>query len=233
MSHELMELAQAIVQNPKPLILIDTCSILDIIRVPIREELNAEQLIGGAQSLLENALGGKIYLAITSTVRIEYDTNLPEVQDGLKSLAEKREKQAKHYVLSTSLAGLPIAGAGPFAPDTLSGVLSQLAADIVSHTYEIEGSDACSGRAMGRVVGNQAPASKGKSEAKDCHIIEHFLELARSLRSLGFSEKIAFVTSNSNDYGKIGDLRPPLEDQFRVVDLHYVNNFRWALNLVL
>jgi hypothetical protein len=73
-----------------------------------------------------------------------------------------------------------------------------------------------------------APSSKGKPEYKDCHIVEHFLELARMLRSGGLTEKIVFVSSNTEDYGKGPDGRPPLDAEFRAVQLQFVTDIAWA-----
>jgi hypothetical protein len=75
----------------------------------------------------------------------------------------------------------------------------------------------------------QAPSARGKSESKDCLIIEHYLKLVTDLRAAGFVERVVFVSSNSNDYGKPTALRPPLDTQFGTAEIEYVNNFQWAV----
>ncbi|MFZ2999753.1 MAG: PIN domain-containing protein [Undibacterium umbellatum] len=232
MSVDINTIAQQISHDPKPLVLIDTCSLLDVVRVPIREENNATQIILGALKLLDLALQNKVYLAITSIVRAELESNLGEVRDEVLKLATRREKQVQHYVLCSKLAGLALQGADAFAIAALRDKLTDMVFGILAKSFEIKGDDACSGRAMKRVITNQAPASKGKNEAKDCDIIEHYLELAGLLRQSGFSKAMCFVTANSNDYGKPGEMRSPLDAQLKAWNIEYVNNFQWTVGLV-
>jgi hypothetical protein len=223
-------LIQNITANPKPVVLIDTCTLLDIVRIPIREEGKAEQIIKGAGELLNYAKQGDLYLSVTNTVQYEYNNNFNDVFSEAKTKAIKLEQQTKHYVLASSLAGVPITGAGPFDPDALLTALSNLANDILKTAFVIDNDDACGGRAYTRSMLGVAPASRGKPEHKDCNIIEHYLEIARRLKQSSFAEKIAFVTSNSNDFGSMPSPRNPLDQDFQAVNLLYGNNFKWAVN---
>src|SRR5471030_7143 len=154
-------IAQKIIAAPKPVLLIDTCSLLDIVRIPTREDDKAEQIIKGAMGVLDRAKHGDLYLAIADTVHYEYHDNLETVLGEAKDMATKRERQAKHYVLASGLAGLPIAGPGPFVPEILLGILSQLATNIVNAAFVIDSDNMCNGRAYARSVQGRAPASKG------------------------------------------------------------------------
>lgn len=79
-------------------------------------------------------------------------------------------------------------------------------------------------------VARQAPSDWGKSESKDCVIVEHYLKLAALLRQSRFTKAIIFITSNKKDYGSALILKPPLNIEFETQNILYCNNFRWAVN---
>src|SRR5438874_2706953 len=80
-----------------------------------------------------------------------------------------------------------------------------------------------------RVVDDRPPASKGKSEYKDCEIVEHYLALAKALRAAGFAEPCILVSSNTRDYRVLG----PTADaafaaELRTAGLSFVTDIVWA-----
>ena len=87
----------------------------------------------------------------------------------------------------------------------------------------------CAMNAHNRVIRNQAPSQKGKSESKDCLIIEHYIKLATKLRNQSFDKNIVFISSNTSDFGDVQNLKAPLDTQFKNVSMNYCNNFKWAL----
>jgi hypothetical protein len=78
-----------------------------------------------------------------------------------------------------------------------------------------------------RVIRGHPPASKGKQEYKDCEIFEHYLALARALRSSDFEPSLHFVSSNTNDYGSPGQLDATLDADLQSVRLTFVTDLSW------
>ena len=54
--------------------------------------------------------------------------------------------------------------------------------------------------AYDRISANIRPARRGKDSAKDCLILETYLEVVTRLRAGGFTKPVAFLTTNSDDY---------------------------------
>ena len=229
MNCNLSQATASLLARPKPLILLDTCSLLDIVRSAYRPNVNVSHL-AGAQALLAKVRAGQICVAATTTVEREFQEHLRATTLELeRSIADLAAKNAA-VINAIECINLDYR----FTVDGLVGIkltdkLQTIAQDVFASALVLERDSACERSAFDRVERYQAPAARGKSESKDCLIIEHYLKLVRDLRAAGFTEKAVFVTSNSNDYGKVGALRAPLDTDFQAVGIEYVNNFQWAL----
>jgi hypothetical protein len=80
---------------------------------------------------------------------------------------------------------------------------------------------------MRRVVQAHAPSRKGKESAKDCLVVESYLEVAGELRSAGFIGRIVFASSNTDEYhdGGTKTLHAQLQADFGVLAIDYAPNF--------
>lgn len=232
MTYDVAHAAQIIGASQKPLLLIDTCSLLDIVRTPVRETLNANH-IQGSVDVLSNLAAGNLHVAVTTTVLTEFHEHLQATCEELEKHAKGLEAKTANYVRASSIAGLPLAAFGSLGGQALSNKLSQYATDLLASAVIIERDRDCGHRAHDRVEIHHAPASRGKSESKDCLIIEHFLDLVQRLRRSGYTKKTVFVTNNSNDYGPPNAPLPPLNSQFTAAGITYCNNFSWAVKEVL
>jgi hypothetical protein len=82
--------------------------------------------------------------------------------------------------------------------------------------------------AYDRISANIRPARRGKDSAKDCLILETYLEVVTRLRAGGFTEPVAFLTTNSDDYGERGipnRLHPDLAADFTNTAMDYYATF--------
>ena len=114
----------------------------------------------------------------------------------------------------------------------LSEKLKTIAEDTFAQSLILDRDSECDRKAHDRVERDQAPAKRGKSESKDCLIVEHYIKLVKTLRESSFERKIVFVTSNKTDFGSPSAPNPPLDTQFSSHSITYCNNFGWALQVV-
>src|SRR5580692_2760584 len=186
MPDSLEQLAQDILGNPAPVLLLDTCSIIDIIRVPIRP---TRDLLEAAQRILDRTVTPqrKLWNVVNQQVVQEWYDNAANVAREVTAAIARTEESARRLLAtaryiapSQSLSAFSLGGLG------LEGLLLTLSRSLLDGSAVLEDDEACLQRALGRMRNGIAPSSKGKPEYKDCHIIEHFLELARRLRSCGF-----------------------------------------------
>lgn len=231
MKCNISQAVDAVISKGKPVLLIDTCSLLDVVRVAYRKNIKHSHLVG-AEKLLEKAENNELLLVITDTVEKEFNDNSLDVCIELEKHITKLETENQRLINTIESLNLSYKFnihnlSGVKLPDTIREILDK----ILEKALIVDRDLGCSDKAHNRVERNQAPSRRGKSESKDCLIIEHYLMLATELRNANFQEKIIFITSNSNDYGEISSLKPPLDTEFSKVKIEYCNNFSWALNI--
>jgi hypothetical protein len=98
-------------------------------------------------------------------------------------------------------------------------------------THIVKARQALYRRAFHRISMNVRPARRGKDSAKDCLIVETYLETARVLRANDFQHDIVFLTTNPTDYEEKGRpkiLHPELLADFAAVNLAYQATFMAA-----
>lgn len=228
MPDSLERVAEGILSGPAPVLLLDTCSIIDLVRVPIRQ--TRVDLLGAAQKLLArvNANPRQLWTVVNQQVVQEWQDNAFKVAGEVAAAMSVTEDAARRLVAAArDLAPGQRVSTFSLGGLRLDSLLVARSRSLLEGAVALTDDDACLQRALGRMRSGRAPSSKGKPEYKDCHIIEHFLELARRLRSSGFTNSIAFVSSNTEDYGKSPGL-PPLDAEFRAVQLQYVTDIAWA-----
>lgn len=197
------EVVDRIIAAAAPVLFLDTASILDVARVPVREDLNLDILVRAAQ--LSGSLETRsAWLLTTPNVIREFNSNRSDVEAELRGgLARKlKEIDRIRSIERILFPGVPRPVNRPeeqsiatLAIDTMDG--------LVRHVELFEGSDRCSLNAAERVWACLPPSSTTKQEFKDCVIFEEFLELAAALRKSGFGGKIVFVTPNKKDFGPV------------------------------
>jgi hypothetical protein len=230
----LSEITNQINTNPAPLLLVDTCTFLDVIRVPYRENIQIN-MIDTTMTLISRAKLNppSLWLVSCDIVKAEWESNANEVCNELKMHISKYQQSGVRLgkILEKALPGITY-----YQPDLVTFSLEQhlynLSKNLLEASLKIADDDDCLVRATKRVRMNQAPASKSKSEPKDCMIIEHYLALCQGLRNSGFSKKCIFVSSNVNDYGKPHNIHQPLDTQFNNLGIDFVTDLSWAMSMI-
>lgn len=228
MAYSIGELVTKIMSNEKDVVLLDTCSLLDIVRAPAREKIIPD-LVSSAASFSTN---NSVWLLASEIVNTEWQTNIDDVC--MFSRNAIRDLHKKATLFKGALDHYPTTDTWtydrPVTDFHLEENLRDLSSMLLGKLTFIENNNDCLARASNRVVNTIAPASKGKDEYKDCMIIEHYLELCSQLRNTGFSKNIVFVSSNKTDFGTPYNIKEPLQTEFTSVQLKYVSDLRQAEN---
>ena len=226
------EVVRRIVAAQAPVLLPDTCSLLDLMRDPTREIFFAEQVEAARRLLIRAEVRPRtLWLPIVSQVldeRRDHQLNVKqEAEVKIRKLEEcihrVQRTMAAHGLKTTAIA--PTLVASNF-PDTASGMVDQY----FSAGLHVKNPRGIEGRVLGRIAANKAPSKRGQ-QAKDCIVIESYLHIAKQLREQKFQQKIVFLTTNTRDYSDgvgSGKLHPDLVAEFSVVNMAYAVNFQMA-----
>jgi hypothetical protein len=222
-------LVSRIIAAPAPVVFLDTCSILDVIRSGFRSGIQAD-LVLAARRLVHRAqeIPNSIWIALPEQIEREWNDNSQKVKDELIAVISQTEQQSTRLA---AIAGLLVPTeriSRLLLPSKLEDHIFTVAQELTRSAQLIAEDGGCIRRAHTRLVRGIAPASGSKQQYKDCVVIEHCLELCALLRAQGFGERLIFVSSNSADYGKPGRAHPPLDIELQAVKLEYVANLAWA-----
>jgi hypothetical protein len=216
-----------ILAAPAPVLFIDTCILLDIIRAPLRGH---NRIIEAAARLAEHAAlePPRLHVLITSTIDSEWAEHVARVRAEVE-----RELQAARRVLDAMRDACRSAGlTPPRAPSAryadIPRHLTEIATRLHRRAIVLGADDQCTIRAYNRHV-RKLPPAQGGEQIKDCVIIEHFLQFCADLRLAGLSEKCVFASSNTRDYCEGGSrIHPHLGIEFTAVNLRFVADLAWG-----
>lgn len=215
-----------------PILLLDTCAILDVVRTPVRNQLRTRD-INAIHTLIHRVIHQppEVSFVISKQVVDEFQEHIERVENETRDLL--RETGEEFTAILERMQALSPHSSIPDSIDLLSlGFPIQgrnLAEQIVKASYVLtDDSDAVS-RAWDRVRRAKPPATRSKQSMKDCVIAESCLSLASSLRASGFSRNMVFTTSNLKDYQQGNrSLHPELREDFDSVSLEYAPNWSAA-----
>ena len=218
-----------IVENRIPVLCLDTCSLLDVLRCPNRPKFQDTQHNAALQLLLHAEQQEKLAILLAAQARTELE-NLQisvetETQNEIKGLVAKvADIESVVSVYETHITA---------DLHHLYKYVS-LTRDVVDRYAKvattISHSDSVVGRAHRRLTSAHAPAGKGRNAINDCLIIETYLDVVRQLRDEGHAKPIVFVSSNVNDYTEKGGSVPKSElaEEFSVLNMQYAPNMAAA-----
>ncbi|HJT31114.1 MAG TPA: hypothetical protein VJ783_03530 [Pirellulales bacterium] len=188
-------LAQAVADltaAPRPVLFLDTCTLLDIVRAPLRD-LVAE--VNACVNLQGRAAAGTLQLYVQDIVRGEWAENLPAAQrDGDAGVRAFTATWQIGADLGQPAPPLPVV-----PPGNLIDELKQLSHDLLAAAGTLDRDYDAMSWAIERVATKRKPSS-GKGMVKDCHILGHALRLSSMLGAAGFPNSRVFVSSNRSDF---------------------------------
>ena len=187
----LAQAAADLLAAPRPVVFVDTCALLDIVRAPLRD-LTVTVRAGGDLQVL--AAAGTVRLFVQDIVSREWNDNLPAARrDG--------EMGVRAFTATWQIAadlGQPAPPLPVLPPGTLIDDLEQLSRNLLAVATVLDRDYAGMSWAIDRVAAKRKPSS-AKGPVKDCHILGHALCLS-TLLGAAYPNSLVLVSSNRSDF---------------------------------
>jgi hypothetical protein len=221
-----------ILKTGAPVLFVDTCILLDIIRSTNRGLRDYAERATELLKLITATQPGCL-MVVSSIIPHEWKANAQEVTNEVVRQIAKMDEQSSHFHDACEALGISVGfDRASYAGSGLAGRLHDLSLQLLDNSVCLDADDPSRLRAFGRVVAN-IPPSRKSGEVKDCAIIEEYLAVCRGLQAAGFAKKRVFCTSNTDDYCDPGKkLHANLAVEFSNVGLVFSTNLNWAMHEV-
>ncbi len=217
-----------------PVILIDTCSFVDLFR---RDERRAQprlraQEVRAAADLLDFAttFPDRSHLVVPELIPGECADHANREEAYFRKWTSFHdENQTWVFDVSTCVA-LILPAPQPIGPHDLATKLRTLADSLLAKAKVLARDQGCLERAVDRLISKKRPSHN--REMKDSMNLEQCLELSRRLQIAGFVKSRVWVSSNTNDFAQestSSQLHADLRDEFTAAGLKYFTSLRAAL----
>ena len=221
------------IRHDVPILCLDTCSVLDILRDPTRRDVRWHEQEASLELLEVAESGERVRSFVTDLVCTEFRDNVQYVQDeasrGIRRIEDQIVKLNRLVALHGSRGVVDFSHWAGHVERCRNVAERWLAASTVVQESEQNKLDA-----IKRLTEARAPARKGKDSTKDCIILETYLELVREIRARGVTTPAVFVSSNTRDYAErdTAAVRNDIDGEFRSLDLEYAPNMGAARHLL-
>jgi len=209
-----------------PILCLDTCCFLDVIRDITKESVTHGNSESGIHLLVRTEEGKSLIVLMAEQVSKEMSANEGNVRNEANVALKKFRAQATRI---NEVAAL-FCGNGSLQLTHLDNHIDR-ASDILDRwkdvSYLVPQSDNIPSLAYSRVMEPRTPSRQGKDSFKDCVVIETYLDIASKLRIAGLSSTIVFASSNTKDYYSIGKSQLPedIAGDFNKYSIFYAPNF--------
>jgi hypothetical protein len=188
----LTQAVAGLIAAPRPILFLDTCTLLDLVRAPLRDLTGA---VRAGVELRALEATGAVRLFVQDIVPGEWADNLP---------AARRDGEAgvRAFTATWQIAadlGQPAPPLPVLPPGTLIDELERLSHDLSMAADTLDRDLAGMSWAIDRVAAKQKPSS-AKGTVKDCHILGHALRLSTLLADAGYPNSRVLVSSNRSDF---------------------------------
>ena len=207
--------------------MLDTCSLLDIVREPMREDCKLVNVRAAMAMLMAAEAGSKLTILIAEQVSQELTQNANDVMQTAGKAMHKYIAKAQHIDLVASEFGATGSMNTAHLVDH-SARANAIFSRWVAAGIPVPPETAVSDRASHRVRHAIAPSRRGKENFKDCFVIESYLEVATQLNAAGFTKPMVFGSSNTSEYMDQLSKQPPspLDAELRAQRLEYAPDHR-------
>ena len=209
-----------------PVLFLDTCMLLDVVRDVTRESVTSQNLSACLALLALVETRTDLVVCLATQVKSELNDNLSGVEDDSRAKLTKYVSEALRIDQAARLFGATGAMNTGHLFDHVARARKAMDRWLpVAHEASSEGD--IPGRAWRRVSLGIAPAKKGKESMKDCVVIETYFEAADQLRKAGLSTPFVFASSNTKEYHEpnTSHLTPDLQSQFTLMGMEYAPNY--------
>jgi hypothetical protein len=202
-----------------PVVFLDTCVLLDVVRAPLR---NAAGNVEAATEVLTgaNRTPPTVYPVIACPTPTEWGDHIDEAAQD----CENAVNSIGAVSASCTFVGLPALGPLPAGLATLPDRLKTLSKNLLDASILLDKDGEALSRAIDRIINALKPARKGGQGAKDAAILEHAVRLVDALLVGGFAGRRVFVSSNTGDFAtaKTTAIHPDIRSVFDPPrDIHY------------
>lgn len=212
----------------RPVLMIDTCSVLDIMRDVTRETSSPASLEAAIMLVTAaEAAAPSMLVLMSDQVRRELTAHESPVEAEAIAKLLKFEKQIKRVHDTAVVFG----ATGTLTTTHLSNHVASAKAVFgrwKAVALTVTESSAAISKAYLRVAMGTAPASPGNQSMKDCAILESYLEAMSQLRAGGYAGKAVLLSSNTADYGKVGAVRSPIDVDLAALAVEFATDFAFA-----
>ena len=216
-----------------PVLCLDTCTILDIMRNSLRETVRVHEREAALYLLSVMETGTALTGLTADQVHAEFQTNAKNVQDeAARALNGLRDTLAR---IDDIAAVFGTTGRADLSHLDGHTIRSRAVADRwMAIATRIYADDDIELRAFRRSRAARTPAQKARDSTKDCLVIETYLDTVTKLRAAGLASRVVFVFSNTRDYaGETGRaLNADLAAEFAILDMEYAPNLAAAKHLL-
>lgn len=224
-----------VVQANVPVLCLDSCSVLDVVRDPFRDTSLPHDAVAAVALLRAMESGPKLIGLLADQVQLELGKHLSDVAaEAQRGLQKLRAHVARVDGLVSAFGATVNTDLSPWTHHVANA--SNVVQRWIRASAVAPQSSAVQGRAFSRVMHAQAPARKGKDSLQDCVVLETYLEAVGELRRHGLTTPVVFLSSNTNDYSesstKKSELHPGLLPQFAALDMQYATGHGMAKALL-
>ncbi len=209
-----------------PVLCVDTCTVLDVVRDITRETVTTGDVNAGLALLSMAEAGSDLIVLMAEQVTLEIASNVASVEQEAQAALQKFLAQAQRIHAVAVAFGAHgnlqihhLNGHGSRAKPVLDRW--KQVSQVVPHN------DGVASRAFRRVNEPRTPARRGKESMKDCVIVETYIEAASQLRAAGMTAPIVFASSNTKEYfaPNTRHLQCDIAQDLGAVGIEYAPNF--------
>ncbi|MGE6322727.1 PIN domain-containing protein [Pseudomonas oryzihabitans] len=210
-----------------PVLCVDTCILLDIIRDLTGDAMNASNA-NAAVSLLNAASAQRLVVLIAEQVSLELIKNRSSVETQASRSLDQFIKNAKRMHEVGQIFGAQ----GLLQASHLHGHVDRTQSILdgwINAAVLVPENPGVAARGSSRCRAARTPAKPGKNSLEDCVVIEAYLEAAGMLRKGGHTRPIIFASSNTRDfYDSTRRVPADLAQDLSAVGLEYQPNLGGA-----
>ncbi|MBT9386932.1 hypothetical protein KM176_24030 [Pseudooceanicola sp. CBS1P-1] len=190
---------EAIAQANVPVLLPDTCILLDLLRSPRRENVDGNAMLAG-RAIRDGVVQSEaIGCVVAEQVRNELNDNLQTVREDTNlALTKLQDEIARIDKWSEALGQVSQTQIGHFL--TRVPIAEAVMTDILGAALTHATTPDLTYQAVVRMSQKRTPAKLGKDSTKDCVVVESYLDVATNLRNLGLTADIIFASSNTKEF---------------------------------
>jgi hypothetical protein len=218
---------------PAPVLLLDTCTFLDLFRRDDRKQprVPADEIRTAAELLpLVTARPAAAHLIVPELIPGEFADHADRIEREFEDWLRLNDKNQNWLAEAALWVGVALPSSPAVHPLGLHVGLRKLADDLLAQAPVLARDQVCLDRAVARLIAKRRPSHQ--KEIKDSMNLEQCLELSTQLHHAGVGRPRVFVSSNTNDFAEAptsSRLHPDLQAGFAAAGLEYFPSLRAAV----